>query len=63
MVLISDSPSVEGQPGQTMHMTTTASEDADWAEVGVGKNVTVSQMGKFYQRPAGWVFPWKQTWG
>lgn len=63
MVLTSDSPSVEGQPPQTMHMTTTASEDANWVENGAGKNVTVSPMGKFYQRCAGWVLPWKQAWG
>lgn len=45
---------------QGMTLTVVASEPATWSESvnpTVG-NVTVSQWGKYYKRPNGWVFPW-----
>lgn len=59
VLTIDDSEGVLGQPGQTTRMTTMASEATDWAENG---NMTVSQMGRKYERPDGWRFDWQQTW-
>jgi hypothetical protein len=40
-----------------MKGTTFAYEDANWDERVKGGNVTVSMYGKYYKRPAGWIFP------
>jgi hypothetical protein len=48
--------------GYSMHLKTMASEEAFWDE-SPGGNVTESEYGKYYTRPAGWVYAWKQTVG
>jgi hypothetical protein len=46
-------------------MTATASEPAEWNETvnSLYSNVTVSQYGKWYERPQGWPFEWKSMVG
>lgn len=46
-------------------MTATASEPAEWNETvnPLYSNVTVSQYGKWYERPQGWPFEWKSMVG
>lgn len=43
-------------------MQTLASEGTYWDE-SEGGNVTVSEFGKYFFRPEGWVFEWRETWG
>ncbi|KZM19759.1 uncharacterized protein EKO05_0004013 [Ascochyta rabiei] len=48
---------------QGMHMKTTASEGTYWNKDGKDANVTESQYGQLYKRPAEWVFAWRSTVG
>lgn len=46
-----------------MYLKTMASEGTNWDENGEDGNVTVSQYGKHYTKPEGWVFAFKNTVG